>query len=153
MKAIAHLTITKGNIKGFVIFEEDLKKKTTKIRIKVSGLSPGKHGFHIHEFADFRNGCKSLGPHYNPHNKNHGGPDSKERHIGDLGNIVANSKGEVSKTMYNKTIKLRGKYSVVGRSVVIHEKEDDLGLGGNAESLRTGNSMNRIACGIIGFCK
>ena len=54
---------------------------------------------------------------------------------------------------FHKTIKLKGKYSVVGRSVVIHEKEDDLGLGGNAESLKTGNSMNRIACGIIGFCK
>ena len=37
-------------------------------------------------------------------------------------------------------LKLRGKYSIIGRGVVIHEKEDDLGLGNNKESLITGNT-------------
>ena len=39
--------------------------------------------------------------------------------------------------MYDKIIKLKGKYNIIGRSVVIHEDEDDLGLGGDKESLIT----------------
>ena len=46
----------------------------TQIEYTVHGLTPGKHGFHIHEKADFSNGCLSAGPHYNPHGKNHGAP-------------------------------------------------------------------------------
>ena len=52
--------------------------------------------------------------------------------------------------MRDKLIRLRGKYSVIGRSIVIHQKEDDLGNGNDAESLKTGNAGKRIACGIIG---
>ena len=55
--------------------------------------------------------------------------------------------------MRDKLIKLRGKYSVIGRSVVIHADEDDLGKGGDKESLITGNAGARIACGVIGYAK
>lgn len=48
---------------------------------------------------------------------------------------------------------LFGEYSVVGRSVVVHAKEDDLGEGGHADSLTTGNSGARVACGVIGLAK
>ena len=53
--------------------------------------------------------------------------------------------------MYDNLVKLSGKYSVIGRSMIIHEDEDDLGKGGNEESLKTGNAGKRIACGIIGI--
>lgn len=65
----------------------------TTITYKVSGLEPGHHAFHIHEFADFSNGCMSAGPHYNPFGKNHGGPTDEDRHVGDLGNILADVTG------------------------------------------------------------
>lgn len=65
----------------------------TVIKYHVNGLKEGAHGFHVHELADFSNGCVSAGPHYNPYGKNHGGPDDDERHVGDLGNIVAGPDG------------------------------------------------------------
>tara|TARA_A100001015_G_scaffold262087_1_gene308061 strand:- start:2 stop:475 length:474 start_codon:yes stop_codon:yes gene_type:complete len=144
--------LTTGMLKGYIVFKEDLKKRETIIKINIENLPKGLHGFHIHRTGDLREGCSSLCSHYNPHNKKHGGPKDKERHIGDLGNLES-KKGKLTKTMRDKLIKLRGKYSVIGRSVVIHAGEDDLGKGGNAESLKTGNAGKRIGCGVIGYSK
>lgn len=56
----------------------------------VSGLPPGLHGFHVHEYGDLGNGCLAAGNHYNPFKRNHGGPKSlsSRRHVGDLGSIM-----------------------------------------------------------------
>ena len=53
----------------------------------------------------------------------------------------------------DKIIKLRGKYSIIGRSIVIHEDEDDLGKGKHSDSLITGHAGKRFACAIIGYSK
>ena len=145
--------INQNDIYGTIIFKENTQTKMVDISVKLTGLSEGLHGFHIHEFGDLRDGCTSLCAHYNPFNKKHGGPLDKERHVGDLGNIIANKKGIVNNMMSDKIIKLRGKYSIIGRSVVIHKDPDDLGLGDNPESLITGNAGERIACGVIGYSK
>ena len=151
------------NILGKVVFTET--KRGLQIKINISGISPGKHGFHIHEYGDLTEGCGSLCSHYNPTGSVHGSRNSEERHLGDLGNVVANDKGVVDMTIYDKYLSIHGKYSILGRSVVVHEKEDDLGLGGldkngnvinkeiTEESLKTGNAGKRIACGVIGFKK
>jgi Cu-Zn family superoxide dismutase len=138
---------------GYIIFKENLIKKCVDIYINVKNISEGLHGFHIHTYGDLRDNCKHVCDHYNPKNKNHGGPNSKDRHVGDLGNIKVNSKGICKTKMSDKVIKLRGKYSIIGRSVVIHEDEDDLGLGNHSDSLKTGHAGKKITCGVIGYCK
>ena len=120
-----------------------------KITYAFNGLAPGPHGFHVHEFADFSNGCVSAGPHYNPHGKTHGGPEDETRHVGDLGNIVADESGVARGEMVDGLIKLSGEFSVIGRSMMVHADVDDLGKGGHDLSPTTGNAGARIACGEI----
>ncbi|CAL2036810.1 unnamed protein product [Caenorhabditis brenneri] len=122
-----------------------------KLNGSVSGLPAGKHGFHIHEKGDTGNGCLSAGAHYNPHKLSHGAPDDSNRHIGDLGNIESPASGDTSISVSDSLASLSGQYSIIGRSVVIHEKTDDLGRGTSDQSKTTGNAGARLACGTIGI--
>jgi Cu-Zn family superoxide dismutase len=140
---------------GTVNFEQT-DADTCKITYEIKGLTPGKHGFHVHEKADFSDGCKSAGPHYNPHGKDHGGPEDENRHVGDLGNIEPGADGVAKGEIVDKLIKLTGEHSVVGRSMMVHADPDDLGKGDHSEpgtngktSKTTGNAGARIACGEI----
>ena len=149
------VAVFQGPINGFVYFTRN--GKYTYIHLKLSGLSKnGVHGFHIHEFGDLTDGCNSACAHYNPHKKTHGCPGMKNRHVGDLGNIYTDANGDAIYTFRDDIIKLRGKYSIVGRSLIIHEKPDDCGKGegvNREESLKTGNAGKRIACAVIGYAK
>ena len=150
-KAICILINHETGYRGTVNFEE--KDGKTKITGTFKNLPPGKHGFHIHEFGDLSNGCISAGAHFNPYKKTHGGPGDEERHVGDLGNIVADSEGNATVEIVDELIKLTGEHSVVGRSLVVHADEDDLGRGNFEDSKTTGHAGARIICGIIGRCK
>lgn len=115
-----------------------------RIIADVGGLKPGKHGFHIHEHGDCSApDASSAGGHFNPTNKKHGGPDSAERHVGDLGNIEANTQGLAHYDRVDKVISLNGPDSIIGKSIVIHSDEDDL------VTDPAGNSGKRIGCGEI----
>ena len=91
--------------------------------------------------------------HFNPTGKTHGCPRMKERHVGDLGNLESNKNGCAKYSFIDNIIKLRGKFNIIGRGLIIHADEDDCGQGGNAESLKTGNAGKRIACAVIGYAK
>ena len=142
-------------IKGHVKFTEDHVHNQIRMDLNIVGLKPNSlHGFHVHEAGDLTDKCTSMCAHFNPYNTNHGCPSMKDRHVGDLGNIIANAKGEAKYSFYDNVIKLRGtKSNIIGRGLIIHEDEDDCGKGGNAESLKTGNSGKRIACAVIGYAK
>ena len=96
-------------------------------------------------------GCKTAGPHFNPFDKTHGAPDREERHVGDLGNVIADENGIVLFSISDHLIKLSGPNSVIGRSFVVHSNKDDLGDGGHELSKTTGNAGGRLACGVIGL--
>nr|AJW76277.1 CuZn superoxide dismutase [Pinctada imbricata] len=113
----------------------------------VSGPSPQhEHGFHIHEYGGMENGCQTLGGHFNPEKVNHGAPDAKERHHGDLGNIHCDNFGNSAEEITDHKITMFGRNSIIGRSFTIHEGSDDMGLGGTKASLSGGNAGTRIAC-------
>ncbi|KAK6477756.1 copper chaperone for superoxide dismutase-like isoform X1 [Huso huso] len=112
----------------------------------VDGLEPGPHGLHVHEFGDLTDDCLSCGGHFNPFGKPHGAPQESDRHVGDLGNILAGPEGRAVFRLEDQQLKV---WDVIGRSLVVDSGEDDLGRGGHPLSKVTGNSGERLACGII----
>lgn len=149
IKAIA---VFNDDVKGVVKFTETTNK--VRIDLQLTGLKHNSlHGFHVHEAGDLTDKCASMCSHFNPYGHTHGCPGMKNRHVGDLGNIQTNNKGEAKYSFYDDVIKLRGKANIIGRGLIIHEYEDDCGMGGDKESLKTGNAGKRIACAVIGYSK
>uniref|UniRef100_P41962 Superoxide dismutase [Cu-Zn] n=3 Tax=Brugia pahangi TaxID=6280 RepID=SODC_BRUPA len=140
------------NVSGIIRFKQEKEGSPTTISGEIKGLTPGLHGFHVHQYGDTTNGCISAGPHFNPYNKTHGGPTDEMRHVGDLGNIVAGADGTAHIDISDKHVQLLGPNSIIGRSLVVHADQDDLGKGvgdKKDESLKTGNAGARVACGIV----
>lgn len=117
----------------------------------IHNLKPGLHGFHVHDEGLLGNKCMDAGPHFNPTKKVHAGPKDLHRHAGDLGNVLADKNGVAKISIFDGHISLhpRDKTFIGKRSFVIHAKPDDLGRGGDDESLRTGNAGGRLSCGIV----
>ena len=132
-----------GTAKGTVQFTQ--LDHGVRIQAEITGLTPGKHGFHIHEFGD----CSaadgsSAGGHFNPGANAHGGPEAPMSHAGDYGNLDADAGGRAALTLISHRITLgQSATGVLGRSVIVHEKTDDL------TSQPAGNAGPRIGCGVI----
>jgi superoxide dismutase, Cu-Zn family len=132
---------SKSNVGGTIEFQQE--KGYVLVTGEVSGLTPGKHGFHIHMFGDLSapDGT-SAGGHYNPHDRPHGGPNSKQRHEGDLGNIEANAQGVAKVNVKASNLNL---HHILGRSLVVHGGADDL------KSQPSGNAGPRVGVAVIGL--
>ena len=146
-RALAVLHSASGsNVTGTVTFTASGNE--IKVVADIAGLQPGKHGFHIHEFGDCSSpDGKAAGGHFNPANAPHAGHDAAQRHEGDLGNLEADSNGKAHLELTDKMMTMSGDKSIIGRGVIVHEKEDDL------KSQPVGNAGGRLACGVIGIAK
>ena len=134
-----------GKPTGTVTFTQADQGKV-KVAYDIQGLTPGKHGFHIHEKGDLSAAdFSSAGPHFNPTKETHAGAHAEKRHAGDLGNIEANASGNAkgSVTVSGLSIGTGAADDIIGRSVVVHEKADDL------KSDPSGNSGGRVGAGVI----
>lgn len=143
--ATASLQPTKGNqVGGTVTFTQ--KGDKVLVAANVNGLTPGLHGFHIHEKGDCSaaDGMSALG-HFNPSGMTHGAPNTAPHHAGDLGNLSADTSGNAILSIEVGGISLdtAAGNSIIGRSVIVHANPDDL------KSQPAGNSGPRVACGVI----
>jgi Cu-Zn family superoxide dismutase len=117
----------------------------TKVEIWIENATPGTHGLHIHEKGDCSApDAASAGAHFNAAGNPHAGPMDKTRHNGDFGNIEigADGKGHLEIVTDMLTVK-PGPNSVVGKSVVFHEKADDL------KTQPSGAAGGRFGCGVV----
>lgn len=144
-EAICVLHPTEGNeVTGTVTFTKS--GNGVKVIADVEGLTPGKHGFHIHEYGD----CSapdgtSAGGHFNPEGVDHGGPEADARHVGDMGNLEAGNDGTAHLEYTDNMIRLTGEHGIIGRAIIVHAGEDDL------TSQPTGAAGARVACGVVGI--
>ena len=143
-KVSAALVPTAGNkAAGSVTFTPNGDR--VRVVAKVTGLTPGAHGFHIHEKGD----CSaadgmSAGGHFNPTSKPHGNPSAGEHHGGDMPMLEADAAGNATLDATLDTVTLGSEASgIVGRAVIVHKDADDF------KTQPTGNSGARIACGVI----
>jgi Cu-Zn family superoxide dismutase len=158
LHASCDVTTTSGDpdypIHGTINFMQQVIKGRTTINIELDGFPPGnstkKYGMHIHAGGTTEDRCKSAGSHFNPHSEDHGTPSDENKHVGDLGNIEVHRDGRVTHTKIDDGISLYGPNSIIGKTLVIHAMEDDLGRGGNNDvSKTTGPAGGRTACCVI----
>ena len=133
-----------SNVKGWATFTERPTGGVAVV-VHIESATPGVHGIHVHEKGDCSApDASSAGGHFNPGGMPHAGPTETHRHAGDLGNMTIESNGTGYLELVDDLLTVRpGPNSVVGKSVVFHEKADDL------TSQPSGNSGARQGCGVV----
>jgi Cu-Zn family superoxide dismutase len=131
-------------VNGTVTFTPADNNSRMNIHIALHGLTPGKHGLHIHQNGDCSApDAKSAGDHYNPYQASHGAPQNPPHHLGDLGNVEADANGRVDTTVTVAELAFSGPASVLEKAIIVHAQADDF------QSQPAGNSGDRVACGVI----
>lgn len=118
---------------------------------KLSGLTPGVHGFHVHQNGDcssaMKDGKKVLGGaaggHFDPENTDkHRAPWSERGHEGDLPVLYVNEEGEATQPIFAPELELE---DIEGRALMIHAGGDNY----SDSPKKLGGGGKRVACGVI----
>lgn len=138
-------TKTESKVKGTIYFEKT--SHGMHVHGEITGLTPGEHGFHVHEYGVWNPDGMASGGHFNPTGAPHAGHDSPKRHVGDLGNVKADENGRAVVDLEDSELSFEGPACILGRGLVVHEKADDL------KSQPSGAAGGRLAVAIIGVAK
>ncbi|CAF2127318.1 unnamed protein product [Rotaria magnacalcarata] len=156
-KANLHIDSSSVSVGTITFTQKDIPLAPVRVAGTLKNLTPNTkyHGFHVHMFSlpDNEWNCANAGAHWNPYDTKHGNRFDSigHRHVGDLGNICSDSSGNIEIDFEDSIIQLHNltKSSILNKSIVIHQDEDDLGLGSHSDSHTTGHAGARIACGNI----
>jgi Cu-Zn family superoxide dismutase len=142
--AMAMLHPTSGSAAvGMVHFQQNADG-SVEVKVDMTGVTPGVHGFHVHDKGDCGDNGNAAGGHFNPTAMPHGAPDAVSHHAGDFGNVTADAKGEIHASFTTHSVTVSpGERSVIGHAVILHANPDDL------TSQPAGNAGPRIACGVV----
>jgi Cu-Zn family superoxide dismutase len=146
-KLVVPITTSHGDSAGTATFKESKDGKQLTIHVSLKNIPFGEHAVHIHanpvcDAPDF----KGAGGHFNPDGKQHGMDNPMGHHNGDLPKNISigeDHMGELTVKVDYLTLAAGAPNSVLGHSIMIHEKADDM------KTDPTGNAGNRIACGVI----
>ncbi|XP_040481149.1 extracellular superoxide dismutase [Cu-Zn] [Ursus maritimus] len=145
----ATLDAAQPRVSGLVLFRQLAPGARLEAFFDLEGFpaeaNSSSRAIHVHQFGDLSQGCESTGAHYNPLAVPH------PQHPGDFGNFAVRD-GRLFKYRGALAASLAGPHSIVGRAVVVHAGEDDLGRGGNPASVENGNAGRRLACCVVGVC-
>jgi Cu-Zn family superoxide dismutase len=138
-----------GNAVGLAIFSE--YEGETMLQVLAEGLTPGEHGWHLHEVGVCdpagAEPFASAGEHWNPTNMPHGAPDAAEHHAGDFGNFTATEDGLAESSITTSDFTLsegpNSLFDADGTAIILHEGQDDL------TTQPSGDSGARFACGVV----
>ncbi|XP_004579396.2 extracellular superoxide dismutase [Cu-Zn] [Ochotona princeps] len=144
----ASLDAEQPRVSGIIVFRQQGPDAKLEAFFDLEGFpaeaNSTSRAIHVHEFGDLSQGCDSTGPHYNPLAVPH------PQHPGDFGNFAVRGDGRLWKHRTGLAASLAGPHSIVGRAVVVHAGEDDMGNGSNPASLENGNAGRRLACCVVG---
>ena len=147
-KAVIQATADGSSVRGTAVLADT--PAGLQVSVSVTGVAPGKHAIHIHQYGTCDDHGSAAGSHFNPSNVTHGFLPTDglaKAHPGDLGNLEVGPDGSGTLSLTLPGVSLTGsKYSVAGRAIVLHEKVDDFGQ-------PTGNAGSRIGCGAIVITK
>lgn len=139
-----------GAAVGLATFTEDENGVT--VHILLEGLTPGEHGWHLHETGvcdgTTEEPFSSAGAHWNPTGMEHGAPDAPMHHAGDFGNFEATADGLADGSITTRDFTLLGDgptsvNDADGTAIIIHAGRDDL------MTQPSGDSGARFACGVV----